>query len=75
MSHKPNLNKDTNQSKAYIKYSGLAFQILAFIFLGTWGGMKIDQWLSLKVPLFTIAFSMLALIGSLIYLVKSLPKS
>lgn len=75
MSQKPDPSKDTNRPNPYIKYSGLAFQILAFIFLGTWGGMKIDAWLSLEIPIFTIALSMLALIGSLIYLVKSLPKS
>ena len=76
MSKETNQNsKATNPLKQYARYSGLAFQLLAAIFLGVWLGMKTDQWLGLKFPLFTIVLCMAALVGSMIYLVKSLPKN
>lgn len=72
MSRQTNPNKTTNPLKQYARYTGLAFQLLAAIFLGIWLGMKLDQWLSLKFPLFTLMLSMAALIGSIIFLIKSL---
>lgn len=75
MSLKANHNKDTNQRNAYLRYTGLAFQILAAIFLGIWGGYKLDWWLGLKYPIFTIVLSLAALLGAMFYLIKSLPKN
>lgn len=75
MSKETNHNKTTNPLRQYARYSGLAFQLLAAIFLGVWLGIKTDQWLGLKFPLFTIVLCMAALIASLIYLIKSLPKN
>ena len=56
----------------YAKYSGLGFQMLAAIGLGVWGGMKLDDRLNLKFPAFTIGLSCLALVGSLILLIRNL---
>ena len=67
--------KDSNPRNNYVRFSGLAFQILAAIFLGIWGGMKLDAWLNLQYPIFTIVLAMLTLLGSIYYLIKSLPKS
>ncbi len=75
MSPQPNPNKDSNPRNSYIRFSGLAFQILAAIFLGIWGGMKLDAWLNLKYPIFTLVLAMVTLLGSIYYLIKSLPKS
>lgn len=75
MSPKANHNQDTNRRNTYLRYSGLAFQILAAIFLGIWGGYQLDQWIGLKYPVFTIVFSLAALLGAMVYLVKSLPKN
>jgi F0F1-type ATP synthase assembly protein I len=40
----------------YARYSGIAFQMLAIILLGVFGGFKLDGWLNTK-PLFTIILS------------------
>ncbi len=42
----------------YAKYSSLAFQMLAVILLGVVGGIKLDQYLKLKFPIFTILFTL-----------------
>jgi hypothetical protein len=57
-----------------VKYSGLAFQMAALLLLGYWTGSKIDQWLSLKFPVFTISLMVLFMVISLYSLIKSLPK-
>lgn len=72
MPKQSNNDKTTNQLKSYARYTGLALQILAAIFLGIWLGMKLDEWLNFTFPLFTLTLSMAALIGSLFYLVKSI---
>ena len=72
MSSQIDPNKTTSPLKQYARYTGLAFQLLAAIFLGIWVGIELDQWLNLKFPLFTLLLSMVALIGSIIYLIKSL---
>lgn len=63
-----------NQLNSYIKYSGLGFQMMATLGIAVWGGIKLDEWLHLKFPAFTVALSCIALIGSLVILVRSLPK-
>ena len=78
---KPNLSKSKNQQpqnqkpiNEYVKYSGLAFQMAALILLGYWLGSKIDKWLELTIPVFTIILILLFLSVSFYSLIKSLPK-
>ncbi len=42
----------------YAKYSGLAFQMIAFILIGVFGGIKLDKWLKLDFPVFTLVLSL-----------------
>jgi F0F1-type ATP synthase assembly protein I len=43
----------------YARYSGLAFQMVAIILIGVFGGIKLDKWLNLKFPVFTVVLSLL----------------
>lgn len=56
----------------YARYSGLSFQMIAIIFLGTWGGFKIDQWLSWGFPIFAIVLSLAAVSLAIYLFVKGL---
>ncbi|UXP33765.1 AtpZ/AtpI family protein [Reichenbachiella agarivorans] len=58
----------------YLKFSGLAFEMLAFILLGVWGGYKLDEVFSMEYPVFTAVLSLVGVVSSLIYLIKKLPK-
>jgi len=53
---------------SYARYSSMAFQMLAVIILGVFGGFKLDSWLDLKLPVFTVVLSVLS-VGISIYLV------
>ena len=49
-------NQKNNLDK-YAKFSGVAFEMLGIIFLGVWGGIKLDARLGTK-PLFIIVLSL-----------------
>ncbi|MFA7599494.1 MAG: AtpZ/AtpI family protein [Bacteroidales bacterium] len=53
---KPN-KKIYRSSASYLKYTGLVFQMLAVIILFTLGGVKLDEWISLSFPVFTLVLS------------------
>lgn len=59
---------------AYVKYSGLAFQLLAAIGTFGWLGFKLDQLLSLKFPAFMLLFGLLAFSGMMYQVYRSLNK-
>ncbi len=63
-------SKQKNHLNNYAKYSGIAFQMLAIILIGVYGGIKLDQWLNLKFPVFTVVLS----IGSVALAIYSVIK-
>jgi hypothetical protein len=44
---------------SYTRYSNIAFQMLIIILIGVFGGVELDKWLKLSVPVFTIVLSLL----------------
>lgn len=52
--------------ESYARYSALAFEMFAIIGLGIYGGYKLDQWLKLSVPVFTVLMSIIS-VGAAIY--------
>jgi len=49
--------------------------MIAAILLGLWIGMKIDESMGNKTPIFTAIFTLLFIFASLYLIIKSLPKS
>jgi hypothetical protein len=54
----------------FIRYSGLAFEMLVIMGAGTFAGVKIDQWLGWKFPVFTLVFMILSVIGAIYHAVR-----
>lgn len=52
--------------ESYARYSALAFEMFAIIGIGIYGGYKLDQWLELGIPVFTILLSIIS-VGAAIY--------
>lgn len=57
-----------------LRYAGLAFQMLAAIGIALWAGYMLDQWIGLRIPVFMIIFSLLALALLLWRIVKDTGK-
>ena len=58
----------------YTRYSSIAFQMLIIILIGVFGGIKLDEWLKLTVPVFTIILSILSVILAIYTVTKDLLK-
>lgn len=58
----------------YAKYSSLAFQMIAFILIGVFGGIKLDKWIGWQFPVFTVVFSLLGTGFAMYYGVKDFLK-
>jgi F0F1-type ATP synthase assembly protein I len=57
---------------SYSRYSGLAFQMIAFILIGVFGGIKLDKWLKLEFPVFTVILSLAGTGMAIYYGIKDL---
>jgi hypothetical protein len=67
----PSSNQRKKQLNDYARYSAIGIQIAVFIFFATFGGVKLDAWLGLKIPVFTLLFSLLSVVMSMVYFFKS----
>ena len=76
--HKVSQPKQNQKTKSklnnWAKYSGLSIQLVVTVLLGFFGGLKLDDFLQWKFPLFTIIFSLLAIFASLWLLLKDFLK-
>ena len=74
-------NKETKDSKSkkyldsYARYTSIAFQMLAIILIGVFGGIKLDEWLELKFPVFTVILTILSVVLAIYYTVKDLVRT
>lgn len=59
---------------SYTRYSSIAFQMLIIILIGVFGGVKLDAWLKLTVPVFTIILSISSVILAIYTVTKDLLK-
>ena len=68
------IKKPIKQFNSYVKYSGLAFQMIITCGLATWAGYRIDQYFDFKFPGFTLGFLLISLIGIIYWLIISVTK-
>jgi F0F1-type ATP synthase assembly protein I len=58
----------------YAKYSSLAVQMIVIILIGVFGGIKLDKWLKLEFPVFTVILSLAGTGLAVYYGIKDLIK-
>jgi hypothetical protein len=67
----PSHNKKLKTYNSYLKYSGLAFQLLAGIAVFGWLGYKLDQYLEMQFPVFMLVLGFAAFGGMMYKLYRS----
>ncbi|MDY0342037.1 MAG: AtpZ/AtpI family protein [Lentimicrobium sp.] len=74
---KPNRRPEGNSNSlnAYARYSAIAIQMGVVIAGCTIGGFKLDQWLNLKFPIFTLVLSLLGVSAAIYLLIRTVSKS
>jgi len=60
------MKKQNNSLDSYAKYSSIALQMLVIIVIGVGGGVLLDKWIGIKIPVFTILLSLFS-VGTSIY--------
>ncbi len=72
----PEEHKNNRQDsvKPYLKYSGLAFQMIGAMVLAAFAGMKLDDYFKTENPWFTIVFLLVAVVASMVLVIASLNK-
>lgn len=76
MTDKEKLKKgNDNPLNSYARFSSIAIQMFVIIGVGTFGGIKLDEYFQNKNDLFTITLSLLSVILSIIYVVRSIVSS
>lgn len=71
----PSDKKAPKPFNTYLKYSGLAIQLVVTIGVAGWLGYLLDNYLSLKFPIFTLVFTMASFGGSFYLLFRSINNS
>ena len=66
--------KGEDSFKGYLKYSGLAFQMIGAMVLAAWGGSKLDDYMGNENPWMTIILLVLAVVASMVLVIVSLNK-
>jgi F0F1-type ATP synthase assembly protein I len=54
----------------FIRYSNLAFEMLAIMAVGTFSGILIDDWLDWGFPAFTLVLMVLSVVGAIYHVVR-----
>jgi F0F1-type ATP synthase assembly protein I len=71
----PSLEKKKKSLDNYARYSSIAFQMLIIILIGVFGGIKLDEWLNLNAPVFTVILSVLSVMLAIYSVTRELLKT
>lgn len=63
------------RNDSFIRYSSMATQMGVTIFLGVWGGMKLDQKFPHRIPIFTLILSLASVIIAIYMVIKDFLKT
>jgi len=66
------MSRAPRNARNYVQYTGMALEMGLLIFAGAWLGRKLDQWLALDKPIFTLILTLLFTVGAIYRVIKSL---
>jgi hypothetical protein len=58
------------QPNTFLRFSGFGIQIVVTLCLAAWGGLKLDTYFGLKIPVFLIILLLTALGGTLYIFIR-----
>ncbi|GHA65949.1 AtpZ/AtpI family protein [Pontibacter akesuensis] len=71
---KPEKQRQDN-IKPYVKYSGMAFQMIGALLLAAWAGQELDEYMGNKQPWFTIVLLLVAVVATMVLTIISITKN
>jgi predicted anti-sigma-YlaC factor YlaD len=70
VNNKKSYPKQKKQLNKLVRFSGIAFQMVIIISLGSFSGYQLDLYLKINNSIFTIAFSLLSIAVALMYVIQ-----
>jgi hypothetical protein len=70
VNNKKSYPKQKKQLNKLVRFSGIAFQMVIIISLGSFSGYQLDLYLEINNSIFTTAFSLLSIAVALIYVIQ-----
>jgi len=64
------IQKPKKKVDDFIRYSGLGFEMIVIMAVGVFAGIKIDHWLDLSFPAFTLVLMILAVVGAIYHAIR-----
>jgi hypothetical protein len=64
------IQKPKRKVDDFIRYSSLAFEMIIIMGIGVFAGVKIDHWLELNFPAFTLGLMVLSVIGAIYHAIR-----
>jgi hypothetical protein len=74
MSKEPVQPSPKKQLNSYVRFSALGIQMALTILIMTWAGSKLDKYVGMKIPVFTLVFALLSATGSMYYFIREVSK-
>lgn len=74
MSEQKQPNFPKKLPNTYLKYSGMGIKMAAIMGGGTYAGVKVDEWLGLKFPIFTLVLAMASVFLAIYIFIKDFIK-
>lgn len=70
----PSRESSPLRKQPFLRYSTMATQMGITIFLGVWGGKKLDQYFGSKFPIWTVVLSLAAVMLAIYQVIRELLK-
>jgi hypothetical protein len=70
VNNKKSYPKQKKQLNKLVRFSGIAFQMVIIISLGSFSGYQLDLYLEINNSIFTTAFSLLSIAVALMYVIQ-----
>lgn len=74
MSKEPEQPSPKKPLNSYVRFSALGIQMALTILVMTWAGSKLDHYLGLKTPVFTLILALLSSAGTMYYFIREVSK-
>ena len=69
---KKSLKEGLSSSREFIKYTNIAIRMIIIILVGVFAGIKIDEYLELESSIFTLIFSLLAVVMAMYVIIREI---
>jgi F0F1-type ATP synthase assembly protein I len=69
---KKSLKEGLSSSREFIKYSNIAIRMIIIILAGVFAGLKLDEYLEMKTSIFTLIFSIVAVVMAMYVIIREI---